>query len=108
MTCLAGCWPRPTARAADVVVRITADCPVIDPGIVDECIALRDERGVDYASNVNVRTYPEGLDTEVMTIDALRMAAAEARDARQREHVTLYIRGVEPRQPHRVNSAAPT
>ncbi|HVG52488.1 MAG TPA: glycosyltransferase family protein [Xanthobacteraceae bacterium] len=87
------------SAAADVVVRITADCPVIDPGVVDECIALRDERGVDYASNVIVRTYPDGLDTEVMTIDALRTAAAEAHDARQREHVTLYIRGVEPGKP---------
>lgn len=85
--------------SADVVVRITADCPVIDPGIVDECIALRNERGVDYASNVVVRTYPDGLDTEVMTIGALRTAAAEAHDALQREHVTLYIRGVEGDKP---------
>ncbi len=84
---------------ADIVVRITADCPVIDPGIVDECIRLRSERGVDYASNVNVRTYPDGLDTEVMRIDALRTAAREAHDPALREHVTPYIRGIFPHLP---------
>jgi spore coat polysaccharide biosynthesis protein SpsF (cytidylyltransferase family) len=84
---------------ADVVVRITADCPVIDPGIVDECIRLRAERSVDYASNVNVRTYPDGLDTEVMRIDALRTAAREAHDPVLREHVTPYIRGIFPNLP---------
>lgn len=84
---------------ADVIVRITADCPVIDPGIVDECIRLRAERGVDYASNVNVRTYPDGLDTEVIRIDALRTAGREARDPILREHVTPYIRGIFPNLP---------
>jgi spore coat polysaccharide biosynthesis protein SpsF (cytidylyltransferase family) len=84
---------------ADVVVRITADCPIIDPGIVDECIRLRAERDVDYASNVNVRTYPDGLDTEVLRIDALRAAAKAARDPFLREHVTPYIRGNRPNFP---------
>lgn len=84
---------------ADVIVRITADCPVIDPGIVDDCIRLRTERGVDYASNVNVRTFPDGLDTEVIRIEALRKAAQEASDPILREHVTPYIRGARPDLP---------
>lgn len=78
---------------ADVVVRITADCPVIDPGVVDECILLRAESGVDYASNVIMRTYPDGLDTEVIRIEALRKADREAHGPVLREHVTPYIRG---------------
>jgi spore coat polysaccharide biosynthesis protein SpsF (cytidylyltransferase family) len=84
---------------ADVIVRITADCPVIDPDVVDECIRLRAERGVDYASNVIVRTYPDGLDTEVIRIEALRKADREAHDPVLREHVTPYIRGGIPHLP---------
>lgn len=84
---------------ADVIVRITADCPIIDANVVDECIRLRAERNVDYASNVNARTYPDGLDTEVMTIETLRKAAWEAHDPFQREHVTPYIRGNRPNLP---------
>ena len=84
---------------AEVIVRITADCPLIDPDIVDDCILLRAQRGVDYASNVNVRTYPDGLDTEVIRIEALRRAAQEAKDPVLREHVTPYIRGIFPNLP---------
>jgi spore coat polysaccharide biosynthesis protein SpsF (cytidylyltransferase family) len=84
---------------AGIVVRITADCPLIDPDVVDSCVVLQAERGVDYASNVNVRTYPDGLDTEVMRIEALRKTAAEARDPALREHVTPYLRGTFPNLP---------
>jgi len=87
------------AAGADVVVRITGDCPLIDPGVVDECIALREKTGCDYASNVNVRTYPDGLDTEVIHIDALRRTETEAHHPELREHVTPYIRGVSPDLP---------
>lgn len=85
-----------TARAAqaDVVVRITSDCPLIDPELVDDVIAHFQTRqpAADYVSNVvPVRTYPRGLDTEVIGIDALERAHREATDAPSREHVTAYI-----------------
>jgi spore coat polysaccharide biosynthesis protein SpsF len=76
---------------ADVVVRITSDCPVIDPEVTDATIrAFLDERA-DYASNTRVRTYPRGLDTEVMTAQALERAWRESSKPYQREHVTPYI-----------------
>lgn len=82
-----------TARAydADVVVRITSDCPAIDSDLVDETIqAFRDQYS-DYASNVLPRTYPRGLDTEVFRMGSLERAWAEACELHQREHVTPYL-----------------
>ncbi|MGA2522455.1 MAG: NTP transferase domain-containing protein, partial [Acidimicrobiales bacterium] len=55
---------------ANSVLRLTADCPLIDPGVVNQLIAHFHEAGVDYASNTLARTYPVGLDAEVMTADA--------------------------------------
>ncbi|MFH1919933.1 MAG: glycosyltransferase family protein [Planctomycetota bacterium] len=79
------------AHRADVVVRITADCPLIDPEVTDRVIrAFLDERP-DYASNILRRTYPRGLDTEVMTAAALVRASREAGEAYQRTHVTPYL-----------------
>jgi spore coat polysaccharide biosynthesis protein SpsF len=76
---------------ADVVVRITSDCPVIDPEVTDGTIRAFLDRHSDYASNVLVRTYPRGLDTEVMTVQALERAWRESNKPHQREHVTPYI-----------------
>ena len=76
---------------ADTVVRLTGDCPLSDPGIIGEVVALHHERGADYTSNVFPRTFPKGLDVEVVSADALRTAAAEATDAAEREHVTPYL-----------------
>jgi spore coat polysaccharide biosynthesis protein SpsF len=76
---------------ADVVVRITSDCPVIDPEVTDGTIRAFLDRHADYASNVLVRTYPRGLDTEVMTVQALERAWRESNKPHQREHVTPYI-----------------
>jgi spore coat polysaccharide biosynthesis protein SpsF (cytidylyltransferase family) len=77
---------------ADTVVRITCDCPLIDPGVIDQTIAaFRDAPEVDYCSNTLVRTYPIGMDTEVFSADALARAHAEAREPHEREHVTPYI-----------------
>jgi spore coat polysaccharide biosynthesis protein SpsF len=75
----------------DVVVRITSDCPLIDPAVTDATIRAFLDQQADYASNVRVRTYPRGLDTEVMTVQALERAWREARQPHQREHVTPYI-----------------
>jgi spore coat polysaccharide biosynthesis protein SpsF len=76
---------------ADVVVRITSDCPLIDPEITDKTIAAFLETRSDYASNALVRTYPRGLDTEVMSSAALGRARKEARKPYEREHVTPYF-----------------
>jgi spore coat polysaccharide biosynthesis protein SpsF len=76
---------------ADVVVRITSDCPLIDPEVTDATVrAFLDQRS-DYTSNVRVRTYSRGLDTEVMTVQALERAWREGTKPYQREHVTPYI-----------------
>lgn len=77
--------------AADVIVRITSDCPLIDPEITDKTIAAFLESRPDYASNTLVRTYPRGLDTEVISFGALGRAWREARKPHEREHVTPYI-----------------
>ena len=77
--------------SAAVIVRITADCPLIDPVIVDEVIALRERNQADYASNVDPPAFPDGLDVEVITFQALQKAWNEAKLNYQREHVTSYI-----------------
>lgn len=73
------------------VVRLTADCPLADPGVIDDCVRLHAELGVDYASNGRRRTYPRGLDVEVFTLEALLTAGREATDPYDREHVTPYL-----------------
>ena len=78
---------------AEVVVRITADCPLIDPEVSDrvvEALTARPEM-FDYASNVLRRTYPQGLDTEALWLDTLERVARQAQSASAREHVTPYI-----------------
>lgn len=76
---------------AEIVVRITSDCPLIDPDITDKTIAAFLESHPDYASNVMRRTYPRGLDTEVISVAALERAWRQARKPYEREHVTPYI-----------------
>ena len=76
---------------AEIVVRITSDCPLIDPEITDKTIGAFLKARPDYASNVLVRTYPRGLDTEVMSVAALGRAWQAARKSYEREHVTPYI-----------------
>jgi spore coat polysaccharide biosynthesis protein SpsF len=76
---------------AEVVVRITSDCPLIDPEITDKTIATFLATAPDYASNALLRTYPRGLDTEVISAAALGRAWQQARKPYEREHVTPYI-----------------
>jgi spore coat polysaccharide biosynthesis protein SpsF len=83
------------AVGADVVVRVTGDCPLLDPGVVDRVRTALDA-GVDYASNVLVRTFPVGLDAEAVTRDALERTARAARSTAAREHVTWHIRTERP------------
>ncbi|MBZ5722043.1 MAG: glycosyltransferase family protein [Acidobacteriia bacterium] len=76
---------------ADVVVRITSDCPLIDPQLTDDTIRVFIDQHCEYASNVFPRTYPRGLDVEVFSSGALMRAWREARSPHEREHVTPYF-----------------
>lgn len=80
------------AAGAGIVVEITADCPIIDPGIVEQVIRMFRENRCDYASNAHVRSYPDGMDTQVFSLATLRRSAAMTRDPLEREHVTLHMR----------------
>ena len=84
-----------TAKAygATIVVRVTSDCPFLDPAIVDEVVeTLTGTEGAHYASNtLTPRTYPRGLDCEAMTMEALDAAHAKDSNPATREHVTPYI-----------------
>jgi glutamate-1-semialdehyde-2,1-aminomutase len=80
------------SAAADIVVRITGDCPLIDPEVVDRVIATFLSGECDYASNTIVCSYPDGLDAEVFSFAALELAWRDGRRAADREHVTPYIR----------------
>jgi len=77
---------------ADNVVRITGDCPLVDPALVDQCIKGYKNAGVDYFSNVEPATYPDGLDIEVMSFKSIERANNETDSEFDREHVTPYIR----------------
>jgi glutamate-1-semialdehyde 2,1-aminomutase len=80
------------AHNADVVVRITGDCPLVDPNLVDACVRRFKISGVDYFSNISPPTYPDGLDIEVCSFKALEQAWKETRKPSDREHVTPYLR----------------
>lgn len=80
------------ASQADVVVRITGDCPLIDPSLVDEVINVFFNKRADYASNVCPPTYPDGLDVEVFQFAALEQSFQNAKTTFEREHVTPYMR----------------
>ena len=82
------------AFGAEAVVRLTADCPLIDPDVIDLVVGafLNDGSSPDYASNtLGRRTYPRGLDTEVFTAEALETSWKRAVLPSEREHVTPYI-----------------
>lgn len=81
------------AFPAQTVVRVTADCPLIDPALVDQVIgAFAAEPGrYDFVSNMLEKTYPYGMAVEVVSAQALREAHREARDPAEREHVMPFI-----------------
>lgn len=79
------------AEKADVVIRITSDCPLLDPEIVVQGLKKILSQKVDYLSNALKRTYPRGLDFEIFTFQALEKAWREGKESTDREHVTPYI-----------------
>jgi len=76
---------------SDIVVRITSDCPCIDPEVVDSVIEKHLATKADYTLNTLIRTFPHGLDTEVLSFDTLEKTYMEATEAFEREHVSPYI-----------------
>lgn len=77
---------------ADIIVRITGDCPLVDPALVDDAVRQFKSADVDYLSNVAPATFPDGLDIEVFRLTALERAALETNKQYDREHVTPYLR----------------
>ena len=80
-----------TEAGAEVVVRVTSDCPLLDPELIDRMISSFLSSDIDYLSNSLQRCYPRGLDAEIFTFSALTQACREAQHAHEREHVTPYI-----------------
>jgi spore coat polysaccharide biosynthesis protein SpsF len=73
------------------VMRLTADCPLVEPSVLDLIVDKHLREGNDYTSNVQERTYPDGLDAELFTAAALQRAWREAKSPSEREHVTPYL-----------------
>ncbi len=80
-----------TGRTVDVVIRLTADCPLASPAVIDEVIRAFQTSETDYLSNTMTPSYPDGLDVEVVKVDVLREVASAATDPYEREHVTLGV-----------------
>ena len=73
-------------------MRVTSDCPLIDPSLVDNVINFTIENELDYGSNILVETFPDGQDVEVFTKNALETAWKKSTSKIDREHVTLFIK----------------
>jgi spore coat polysaccharide biosynthesis protein SpsF len=84
-------WQTARAHQAQAVVRITSDCPLIEPEVIDRVVEAFLHAAPDYASNTLERSYPRGLDTEVVALSALERAWREATKSYQRVHVTPYL-----------------
>jgi spore coat polysaccharide biosynthesis protein SpsF len=93
------------ATQADVIMRVTSDCPLIDPTVCEDVLCLRENTAADYAANNLSREWPHGLDCEAFTMDALMAADREATMPEDREHVTPWIRRCE--RYRRVNLSNP-
>jgi len=76
---------------ADPIIRITGDCPLIDPFLIDEMIKFFLEHDYDYISNRIIPTFPDGLDIEIFSYTALRSAILNSKLSSELEHVTPYI-----------------
>lgn len=76
------------------IIRLTADCPLCDPNLIDKTIELFNNKKVDYASNTvppDIKKYPDGSDVEVFSFKSLKLAWNKSVDKKEREHVTFYF-----------------
>lgn len=80
-----------TLFSADPIIRITGDCPLIDPGLLDDMIEIFLKNDYDYVSNTIERTFPDGLDIEIFSYNVLKKVHQETKWSSEREHVTPYI-----------------
>ena len=83
-------WLVAQMEQPDIIVRLTADCPCLDPTLITRAVQSC-ARGHDYASNTLVRTYPRGLDVEAFTVDQLGRTYRQAKTSYDREHVTPFM-----------------
>lgn len=90
---------------ADIITRLTADCPLLDPVVIKQVVDAFDPLQFDYVSNSLERTFPKGLDTEVFSREALNRAAKEATAPHEREHVTPYMHKTELFRIHQVKQS---
>ena len=91
---------------ADIVVEITGDCPIIDPQIVEQTILMYMANNVDYVSNGHIRSYPDGMDTQVFALNILKKSLSMTDELLDHEHVTLHIRD-NPKLFTKINFIAP-
>lgn len=75
-----------------IIVRITADCPIIDPKLIDKCIKLHLKKKSDYTSNTLVLSFPDGLDVEIVNLKSLLKSQKISKTTSNKEHVTTFIR----------------
>jgi len=80
------------ARPPNTIVRITADCPLIDPVVLDRVVEVVEQESADYASNIRKRTFPRGLDVEAFSFESFEGVYEQAVEPHHREHVTPYYR----------------
>ncbi len=81
-----------TQNAVNTIVRITADCPIIDAKLIDKCIDAHFKTNSDYTTNTLILSYPDGLDVEVIKLSALIKSAKMSKTKINKEHVTSFIK----------------
>lgn len=79
------------SASADVVIEITGDCPIIDPDLVEQTIRMFKRHKVAYVANSCISSYPDGMDTQVFSLETLKRSAAMTQDPLDREHVSRHI-----------------
>lgn len=79
------------SAAADVIVEITGDCPIIDPDVIEQAVRIFRANTAQYVSNSAVRSYPDGMDVQVYPVETLRRSEAMTNEPLDREHVTRHI-----------------
>jgi spore coat polysaccharide biosynthesis protein SpsF len=76
----------------DQIIKITSDCPIIDPSIVEHCMRVYDNNDIDFLSNAHIRSYPDGMDVVIFNFPSLEKSYQMANDSKELEHVSLFMR----------------